>query len=152
MAFSHTLRWWKTVFNKITFISEFGSITNNLRSITRVQLLKPNSPDKLASFQDKSYYDVTTRDVIIPSKQTTYWCSVQKLPELFDEQVNIVGFDKTSSNESLHLFHHMEVCWKGYTPFDRRPSTEKKVEEYLLLIAKQTVRTLTLTRTGYCDD
>ena len=37
-------------------------------------------------------------------------------------------------------------------PFDRRPIDRKKVEENLLLIAKQTIPTLPLTLTGYCDD
>lgn len=52
------------------------------RGLQRVQLLKPDiTIPKLPS--NKKTMEITAPDVIIPSKETTYWCYMTKLPRGF---------------------------------------------------------------------
>ena len=53
-------------------------------------------------------FEILAPNVTIPGEETTYWCSVHKLPA-FEERVHGVGFDGVIATGSKGLVHHIEV-------------------------------------------
>ncbi|NWR33857.1 DOPO hydroxylase, partial [Tachuris rubrigastra] len=87
------------------------------RGLQRVQLLKPNiTIPELPS--DVKTMEIRAPDVVIPDKETTYWCYMVELPEGFPKH-HIVMYEPviTAGNEAL--VHHMEVfqCTAEFNSF-----------------------------------
>ena len=53
-------------------------------------------------------FDILAPNVIVPEKETTYWCSVHKLPD-FVNSVHGVGFESFILKSSNDIIHHIEV-------------------------------------------
>lgn len=53
------------------------------------------------------HIDIRLDHVTIPSKDTTYWCKVQKIDKVFHKKHHIVRFEPIIDNEEF--VHHMEV-------------------------------------------
>lgn len=53
------------------------------------------------------HIDILLDHVTIPSKDTTYWCRVQKIDKVFRKKHHIVRFEPIIKNEEF--VHHMEV-------------------------------------------
>ncbi|XP_055389701.1 tyramine beta-hydroxylase [Condylostylus longicornis] len=51
--------------------------------------------------------EVTLSNVLVPSKETTYWCHIQKLDDFIKEKHHIVQFEPVIKNSDL--VHHLEV-------------------------------------------
>ncbi|CAO1392504.1 unnamed protein product [Diamesa serratosioi] len=72
--------------------------------MTHVQILRADSlqiPEK-----NVQHFDITLKDVEIPSTDTTYWCKIQKLRDT-DKKRHIVQFEPIIKNEKF--VHHMEI-------------------------------------------
>ncbi|KAJ7308171.1 hypothetical protein JRQ81_008688 [Phrynocephalus forsythii] len=77
------------------------------KGLQRVQLLKPEiRPPALPS--DLKTLEVRAPDVDIPSRETTYWCYIQELPDGFAKH-HIVKYEPIITEGNEALVHHMEV-------------------------------------------
>ena len=47
--------------------------------------------------------------VDLPADDTTYWCSVHKLPDDFNVKHHAIQYEPIMTPGSEHLLHHMEV-------------------------------------------
>ena len=45
----------------------------------------------------------------LPSDDTTYWCSVHKLPKDFKSKHHAIQYEPIMTPGNEHLLHHMEV-------------------------------------------
>ncbi|XP_074654945.1 dopamine beta-hydroxylase-like isoform X2 [Tubulanus polymorphus] len=75
--------------------------------LQRTQLIKsqiplPDLPD------DVKIFDMTVKNVHVPSDETTYWCETHLLPNL-PRKSHIIRYDGIVSNGHRSLVHHMEV-------------------------------------------
>ena len=50
-----------------------------------------------------------TNKIVIPSVDTTYWCSIHKFPEAFREKQHIVRYESVIQPGNEQLVHHMEL-------------------------------------------
>ncbi|XP_012520163.1 PREDICTED: dopamine beta-hydroxylase [Propithecus coquereli] len=75
--------------------------------LQRVQLLKPDVPTPAVP-SDTRTMEIRAPDVLIPDRETTYWCYITELPQDFSRH-HIVMYEPviTAGNEAL--VHHMEV-------------------------------------------
>ncbi|XP_061763270.1 dopamine beta-hydroxylase isoform X1 [Nerophis ophidion] len=75
--------------------------------LQRVLMLRPDTPPPTLP-PDVRTLDVVAPDVLIPGQETTYWCSVHRLPEGMAKN-HIVMYESviTAGNEAI--VHHMEV-------------------------------------------
>ncbi|XP_033321707.1 tyramine beta hydroxylase [Megalopta genalis] len=53
--------------------------------------------------------ELLARRVKIPSKETTYWCRVHKLPPILSKKHHILQFGPAIQTGNEHLVHHMEI-------------------------------------------
>ncbi|XP_044766667.1 tyramine beta-hydroxylase [Coccinella septempunctata] len=86
----------------------------NLRNISkqnegmiRVSLLKNINVSELPPYV--MHYDVVVDKVRVPAEETTYWCSVRKLPTRFKKKHHIYQFESHIQKSSEGVVHHMEV-------------------------------------------
>ncbi|KPM05232.1 dopamine beta-hydroxylase-like protein [Sarcoptes scabiei] len=78
----------------------------------RVQLLKPQLYSSKSSDSNRSYdelIDFLVENVTVPSVDTTYWCSLHRLPDKFKSKHHITQYEAIVSESSKHLVHHMEL-------------------------------------------
>lgn len=78
----------------------------------RVQLLKPQLYSSQSSDSNRSYdelIDFLVENVTVPSVDTTYWCSLHRLPDKFKSKHHITQYEAIVSESSKHLVHHMEL-------------------------------------------
>lgn len=67
---------------------------------------------------DYSHFEILNDNVKLPGQETTYWCKVYKLDDLFVEKHHIVAFEAAISNSSRGIVHHMEVFLCQWDPVD----------------------------------
>ncbi|XP_045624015.2 dopamine beta-hydroxylase [Procambarus clarkii] len=82
--------------------------------MVRVQLLKPSLPQP--ALDDCQVLEVRAVKVEVPAEETTYWCSVQKLPDAFHEKHHILEFGPVIEKGNEDVVHHMEVFHCEYPP------------------------------------
>uniref|UniRef100_A0A3B4XHT3 Dopamine beta-hydroxylase n=1 Tax=Seriola lalandi dorsalis TaxID=1841481 RepID=A0A3B4XHT3_SERLL len=75
--------------------------------IQRVLMLRPDTPSPTLP-PDVQTLDVVAPNVIIPSQETTYWCSIQKLPENMPKN-HIVMYESVITPGNEAIVHHIEV-------------------------------------------
>ncbi|CAG9857214.1 unnamed protein product [Phyllotreta striolata] len=76
--------------------------------MVRVELLKNTAvnqelPDHVRTL------DIFANDTKVPSIETTYWCTVVKLPEEFKQKHHIYKYEAVIPSTSQGVVHHMEV-------------------------------------------
>ncbi|XP_069972281.1 dopamine beta-hydroxylase [Penaeus vannamei] len=81
----------------------------------RVQLLKPSLP-RTAPRRQERVLEVRSKKVEVPSEETTYWCTVEKLPDTFSTKHHIVEFGPTIQRGNEDIVHHMEVFHCEHPP------------------------------------
>lgn len=54
-----------------------------------------------------STLEFKTSKIVIPSDETTYWCSIHKFPEIFKQKQHIVRYESVIQTENEQLVHHM---------------------------------------------
>ncbi|XP_045463674.1 tyramine beta-hydroxylase isoform X2 [Harmonia axyridis] len=77
------------------------------RGMIRVSLLKSLYESELPSFVKN--FDIVVDKVKVPADETTYWCSVRKLPTKFKNKHHIYQFEANIQKSSEGIVHHMEV-------------------------------------------
>ena len=50
-----------------------------------------------------------TNKIIVPSVETTYWCSIHKFPDAFRQKQHIVRYESVIQPGNEQLVHHMEL-------------------------------------------
>ena len=62
-------------------------------------------------FSDIQIVDINTNDTTVPSKETTYWCSMHKIPhDLISNKHHVIGYEAIiNGHMSKSLVHHMEI-------------------------------------------
>nr|XP_027199073.1 dopamine beta-hydroxylase-like [Dermatophagoides pteronyssinus] len=79
----------------------------------RAQLLKPpplNSKSKTKiSDEQLQTLDFLVDNVTIPNVETTYWCTLIKLPETFKQRIHIVQYEAIINEQNKDIVHHMEL-------------------------------------------
>ncbi|XP_061656788.1 dopamine beta-hydroxylase [Syngnathoides biaculeatus] len=75
--------------------------------LQRILMLRPDKPAPTLP-PDVQTLDVVAPDVVIPTQETTYWCSIQKLPENMPEN-HIVMYESAITPGNEAIVHHIEV-------------------------------------------
>ncbi|OCT65271.1 dopamine beta-hydroxylase [Xenopus laevis] len=89
------------------------------RGLQRVQLLKPDLPiPRLPS--DVLSMEVRAPEVLIPGKETTYWCHITELPKDLAKH-HIVMYEPVITQGHEAIVHHIEVfqCATSYYSIPR---------------------------------
>ncbi|KAE8582306.1 hypothetical protein XENTR_v10020073 [Xenopus tropicalis] len=89
------------------------------RGLQRVQLLKPDLPiPRLPA--DVLNMEVRAPQVLIPAKETTYWCHITELPKDFTKH-HIVMYEPVITKGHEAIVHHIEVfqCASNYYTIPR---------------------------------
>ncbi|XP_065570089.1 dopamine beta-hydroxylase-like isoform X4 [Artemia franciscana] len=73
----------------------------------RTRLLQVNGDEQ----EDSQYFDVLSNNAVIPPKETTYWCRVQKIPEVFKDKHHVIQFEANIQAENEGVVHHIEVFY-----------------------------------------
>lgn len=73
---------------------------------SRLRLLKVDIPTEFP--KDSKALDIR-HSIEIPSDDTTYWCSVHKLPNIFRKKHHAIQYEPLMTQGNEHLLHHMEV-------------------------------------------
>uniref|UniRef100_F6Q3G1 Dopamine beta-hydroxylase n=1 Tax=Ciona intestinalis TaxID=7719 RepID=F6Q3G1_CIOIN len=81
------------------------NLSEATKTLTRVQLLKADYRDIPLEPNHKSF-SIIAPNITIPTSQTSYVCSIQKLPK-FRTKVHAIGFESVIANPGL--VHHIEV-------------------------------------------
>ncbi|XP_078491037.1 dopamine beta-hydroxylase-like [Ciona intestinalis] len=81
------------------------NLSKATKVLTRVQLLKADFKNTPLEPDQKSF-SILAPNITIPTTQTTYACSIQKLPQ-FRSKVHGIGFESVVTNPGL--IHHIEV-------------------------------------------
>eukprot|EP00095_Tigriopus_kingsejongensis_P009488 maker-scaffold661_size154698-snap-gene-0.21 protein:Tk09488 transcript:maker-scaffold661_size154698-snap-gene-0.21-mRNA-1 annotation:"tyramine beta-hydroxylase-like" len=99
----------------------------NLRDITldsaksgmvRTRLLKvPDVPELPIDDQTIDF----THEILIPSDDTTYWCSVHRLPDELIEKHHVIQYEPIKTKGNEHILHHMEVFHCDAPPDEEFP-------------------------------
>ncbi|KAL3283755.1 hypothetical protein HHI36_017925 [Cryptolaemus montrouzieri] len=84
-----------------------SNIRRENKGMIRVSLLKNIFVESIPSYVEK--LDVTVNKVTVPPVETTYWCSVRKLPKRFKKKHHIYQFTSNIQKNSEGVVHHMEV-------------------------------------------
>ncbi|XP_049317748.1 tyramine beta-hydroxylase [Bactrocera dorsalis] len=83
----------------------FPNISSHESGIKMMQLLRADKI--LIPETNLKTIQVTLENVTVPTKETTYWCHIQKLDESFATKQHIVQFEPLIT--SPDLVHHLEV-------------------------------------------
>ncbi|XP_061555239.1 dopamine beta-hydroxylase [Phycodurus eques] len=75
--------------------------------LQRILMLRPDTPAP-ALPPDVQTLDVVSPGVVIPTQETTYWCSIHKLPENMPEN-HIVMYESVITPGNEAIVHHIEV-------------------------------------------
>lgn len=79
-----------------------------IKGFNRVQILKAQIPLQLPP--DVQTFEVRSPDVTIPAAETTYWCSIHRLPnDVTSRENHIIQTEPIISEENRGIIHHMEV-------------------------------------------
>nr|XP_022905446.1 dopamine beta-hydroxylase [Onthophagus taurus] len=87
------------------------NISTHDSSMTRVQLLKNLNLEFGNEDIERNVYalDILSDKVQVPDRETTYWCHVHKLPEIFEEKHHVYRYESHIQKENEGIVHHMEV-------------------------------------------
>nr|XP_026695728.1 dopamine beta-hydroxylase-like [Ciona intestinalis] len=96
------------------------NLSEATKTLTRVQLLKADYRDIPLEPNHKSF-SIIAPNITIPTSQTSYVCSIQKLPK-FRTKVHAIGFESVIANPGLvhhiEVFIHVVAAWAfGADPF-----------------------------------
>lgn len=84
------------------------NLSKEIHGFQRVQLLKniiPNPP-----FPDDTTSIIVHNDKVqVPNVETTYWCSLHRLPEEFESKNHIIQYSAAIQEGNEAVVHHMEV-------------------------------------------
>ncbi|PVD22126.1 hypothetical protein C0Q70_17930 [Pomacea canaliculata] len=78
-----------------------------LHGVQRVQLLKPDWPD-VKMPDDVTVIDITVPSIHVPSRETTYWWYVARLPS-FRTKHHVIKYEAVIDKGHEGLVHHMEL-------------------------------------------
>ncbi|XP_037080255.1 dopamine beta-hydroxylase-like [Pollicipes pollicipes] len=83
-------------------------LTHFSSGLVRLQLLRPElaAPPLPAGV---AHLDVPSHRVHVPAQETTYWCTVHKLPPTFSRKHHVVQYEAVVEKANEDLVHHMEV-------------------------------------------
>ncbi|XP_064089523.1 dopamine beta-hydroxylase-like [Macrobrachium nipponense] len=84
--------------------------------LVRVQLLKPNLPTNNHHRKECKVIEIRSKHVEVPGEETTYWCTVERLPDDFTKKHHILEFGPAIQPGNEDLVHHMEVFHCEYPP------------------------------------
>ncbi|KAK9881470.1 hypothetical protein WA026_016354 [Henosepilachna vigintioctopunctata] len=84
-----------------------NNISRENKGMIRVTLLKNSYVSVLPTHVHQ--LNVLVDKVQIPAEETTYWCSVRKLPSKFKQKHHIYQFESNIDKHSEGVVHHMEV-------------------------------------------
>ncbi|XP_071521635.1 dopamine beta-hydroxylase [Panulirus ornatus] len=84
--------------------------------LARVQLLKPTLVQPDHHRKDCQILEVRSKKVEVPSEETTYWCTVEKLPDTFLKKHHVLEFGPVIQEGNEDLVHHMEIFHCEYPP------------------------------------
>nr|UYF12138.1 tyramine beta-hydroxylase [Penaeus vannamei] len=95
-----------------------GSVVDGKCTMTFVRrLLEVTEYDVLVSVNDSArVLEVRSKKVEVPAEETTYWCTVEKLPDTFSTKHHIVEFGPTIQRGNEDIVHHMEVFHCEHPP------------------------------------
>lgn len=95
---------------------ESVKLSSHTHGFQRVQLLKPNQvwqDNYLAKSKPNTEriqtLDLLVENVTIPNVETTYWCHLIQLPEIFQKKIHIIQYEAVIKEKNKHLVHHMEI-------------------------------------------
>ncbi|XP_063846627.1 dopamine beta-hydroxylase-like isoform X1 [Scylla paramamosain] len=83
--------------------------------LVRVELLKPALPPATQG-DDTQVLEVRSQKVRVPAEETTYWCTVERLPDSFSEKQHVLQFGPVIEAGNEDLVHHMELFHCEYPP------------------------------------
>ncbi|XP_076359948.1 tyramine beta hydroxylase [Tachypleus tridentatus] len=83
-------------------------LTKEDHDFQRVQLLKTLDPPPVLPESTK-IFSVTNDRVQVPDLETTYWCSLHKLPDEFNDKHHMVKYETDIQHGNEPVVHHMEV-------------------------------------------
>jgi dopamine beta-monooxygenase len=70
--------------------------------------------------ENHKYFDVLNQRAKIPPKDTTYWCKVYKLDNVFQKRRHhVIGFESIITPSSQGIVHHMELFHCVTDPSDK---------------------------------
>uniref|UniRef100_A0A915KXG4 Tyramine beta-hydroxylase n=1 Tax=Romanomermis culicivorax TaxID=13658 RepID=A0A915KXG4_ROMCU len=78
------------------------------KTVTPNRILQSDEPPPKMDRNTK-IIDITVKNISIPPVETTYWCTVQRLPRMFRQKHHIVKFEAVVTPENVGIVHHMEV-------------------------------------------
>lgn len=89
----------------------YGLRLTNLKrkGFIRTSLFKSKQIPPLLDANDVKTADFKTPKIIIPNVETTYWCSIHKLDEIFKQKQHIVRYESIIQTGNEQLVHHMEL-------------------------------------------
>lgn len=116
------------------------SLDSALNGMLRTRLLKvPDVPELPADEQTLDFF----HEIEIPSDDTTYWCSVHRLPPELIQKHHVIQYEPIKSEGNEHILHHMEVfhcdaspdeefpLWQGPCGDDQAPQQLQKCKKVL---------------------
>uniref|UniRef100_A0A6A7FUT6 Dopamine beta-hydroxylase-like n=3 Tax=Hirondellea gigas TaxID=1518452 RepID=A0A6A7FUT6_9CRUS len=80
-----------------------------------LELLKP-SFDQQSPPQPFNELKVMSEKVSVPTQETTYWCTVRKLPEHFQRKHHMIMYRPAIEEKNKDIVHHMEVFHCEHPP------------------------------------
>ncbi|GIX69823.1 dopamine beta-hydroxylase [Caerostris darwini] len=84
------------------------NLSKERHGFQRVQLLKnviPNPPFP----EDTKTLTIHNNKVAVPNVETTYWCTLHRLPPNFEDKNHVIQYSSAIQEGSEGLVHHMEV-------------------------------------------
>lgn len=97
---------------------DIGDTATSKSGFARTRLLKVDVPKGFP--EDSQLLDIR-HSMQLPSDDTTYWCSVHKLPTKLKKKHHAIQYEPIATPGNEHLLHHMEV-------FHCIPNDEKDIE------------------------
>ncbi|KAK7083788.1 hypothetical protein SK128_003689, partial [Halocaridina rubra] len=84
--------------------------------LTRIQLLKPNLSVSNHHKKECKLLEVRSKHTEVPDDETTYWCTVEKLPDSFRKKHHVLEFGPAIQAGNEDIVHHMELFHCEYPP------------------------------------
>ncbi|XP_063846631.1 dopamine beta-hydroxylase-like isoform X3 [Scylla paramamosain] len=76
----------------------------------------PQLPRGMTPKYWRSLPQVRSQKVRVPAEETTYWCTVERLPDSFSEKQHVLQFGPVIEAGNEDLVHHMELFHCEYPP------------------------------------
>lgn len=89
-------------------INGYDVSQTKIKGFNRVQVIKADIDSELPD--DVRTFEIRNPEVAIPAEETTYWCTIHRLPEEAVQRKNhIVQTEPIITKENRAVIHHMEV-------------------------------------------